>query len=298
MLTGLDHVIIGTRHLQQATQQFQDQIGLSASGGGNHPKGGTANRIIVIGDTYLELIGIHTPEEAQESMRLRLKQGEGYLNCVFASNALYQDSTAMAERGIQLVGPQPGELKAVDGSSRGWIRTDIERPDLAQRYPFLIQHDSHGAERRRRLAGGITPPIHPLGAIRVISTTLAVKNLAEASQRFQHIYGLQPEAAEMETYWGAQIIAFPLGNGTQFFELAEPESLAAPLNSEQRGLTTHLQQFGESLYRMTLGVESLDKARRYLEAHNTGYTYQAGEQSAIWIRPEETCGAAIVLKQT
>ena len=35
-----------------------------------------------------------------------------------------------------------------DGKTRGWSRIDVERPDLTQHYPFIIQHDSTGEERR------------------------------------------------------------------------------------------------------------------------------------------------------
>ena len=111
MFTGLDHIIIGVHDLYKATRIFNDRLGLAVSGGGNHPSGGTANRIIVIGDTYIELIALRAPEEAQESMVKRLAQGEGYLNFVLASNDIEADSRAMPARGVQLVGPNPGELR-------------------------------------------------------------------------------------------------------------------------------------------------------------------------------------------
>ena len=72
MLTAIDHIIIGVHNLDKAATQFSQKLGLVASGGGIHPTGGTANRIIVIGDTYLELITVHTPEEAQQSTLDRL----------------------------------------------------------------------------------------------------------------------------------------------------------------------------------------------------------------------------------
>ncbi|HLQ28840.1 MAG TPA: VOC family protein, partial [Ktedonobacteraceae bacterium] len=72
MLTALDHIIIGVRDLEQASTNFSQRLGLVASGGGIHPTGGTVNRIIVIGDTYLELIAVRTPAEAQQSMLTRL----------------------------------------------------------------------------------------------------------------------------------------------------------------------------------------------------------------------------------
>src|SRR5436305_3170301 len=192
MLTGLDHIIIGVNDLEQATSIFSQKLGLAASGGGIHPSGGTANRIIVIGDTYLELITVRTVGEAQQSMLVRLAKGDGYLNFVLASNDIEANSKAMLSRGVSIIGPTHGQLRSADGRTRGWSRTDVERPALTQHYPFLIQHDSTGEERRFRLAGWTQPPAHPLGAIKVLSTTIAVSDLAEAARRFQHIYGLQP----------------------------------------------------------------------------------------------------------
>ena len=97
MLTGIDHIIIGVNDLEQAANVFQQDLGLAVSGGGIHPTGGTANRIIVIGDTYLELITISNPSEAQQSMLDRLAKGDGYLNFVLASNNIHADSQAMIE---------------------------------------------------------------------------------------------------------------------------------------------------------------------------------------------------------
>ena len=86
MLTALDHIIIGVNDLEQATTVFSQELGLAISGGGIHPSGGTANRIIVVGDTYLELIGVRTRAEAQQSMLKRLAKGDGYLNFALSSN--------------------------------------------------------------------------------------------------------------------------------------------------------------------------------------------------------------------
>src|SRR5712691_1415949 len=92
MLTAIDHIIIGVQDLEQATAQFGQNLGLLASGGGIHPSGGTANRIIVIGETYLELIAVRAPEEAQQSLLDRLAKGEGYLNFALSSNDIEADT--------------------------------------------------------------------------------------------------------------------------------------------------------------------------------------------------------------
>ena len=309
MLTAIDHIIIGVRNLEKAATQFSQKLGLAVSDGGIHPTGGTANRIIVIGDTYLELIAIHNPAEAQQSMLDRLAIHEGYLNFVIASNDIEADTKAMINRGVTILGPTPGSLRAADGRMRRWSRTDIERPDLTQRYPFIIQHDSAGDERRFRLAGWTTPPDHALGAMQVRSTTIAVTNLVEATQRFQHIYGLQPSdsfTGEADG-WDAMLLAFPLGGNDkgQCFELAEPLPLSAEADldvdyehlPEPGALARHLEQFGESLCRMTLAVENLDASRRYLDEQEVTFTYQSTPRPVIWIHPDYACGASIVLHQ-
>jgi Glyoxalase-like domain len=309
MITAIDHIIIGVHNLDQAATQFSQKLGLAVSGGGVHPTGGTANRIIVVGDTYLELMAVYNPEEAQQSLLDRLAKHEGYLNFVLASNDIEADSAAIIKRGIQILGPTSGSLRAADGRTRGWSRTNIERPDLAQRYPFIIQHDSTGEERRFRLAGWNTPPEHALGATRVRSTTIAVANLAEATQRYQHSYGLQPSdsfTGEADG-WDAMLVAFPLGGNDQgqCFELAEPLPLSAEADQEvdyehlpEPGtLARHLEQFGESLCRMTLAVEDLEASRRYLDENGVTYTYQTMPHPVIWIHPDYACGASIVLHE-
>lgn len=305
MLTGIDHIIIGVNDLYEATRAFSERLGLAVSGGGTHPTGGTANRIIVIGDTYIELIAVHTPEEVQQSMRERLAKGEGYLNFVLGSNDIEADSQAMRKRGISILGPEAGKLTAGDGRSRGWSRTNIEKPDLTQHYPFIIQHDSSGKERRQRLAGWTTPPEHPLGVSKVLSATIAVADLGEAAQRYGHIYGLKASeqyGGEIDN-WDAILVSFLLKESMQSIELAtplptflDPSDNTNPL-PEAGALSGYLQQFGESLCRITLSVENLAGSRHYLDEHNVSYVYRETPRPLLWILPDQSCGASIVLHE-
>jgi hypothetical protein len=213
----------------------------------------------------------------------------------------------MRARGVNIIGPTPGQLRSADGRSRSWSRIDVEQPALAQHYPFLIQHDSAGAERRHRLAGWTTPPEHPLGVTRVLSATIAVADLREASQRFSHIYGLTPSESftgEADG-WDAMLVSLPLSTGEQHLELAAPLSLAAEENTEidmehlpgAGALDRHLKRFGESVCRVTLAVQSLDDARRYLDAQAVTYTYNDEMRPTLWIHPDYACGAPITLHE-
>lgn len=301
MLTGIDHVIIGVNNLDRATTIFSQKLGLTPSGGGKHPTGGTSNRIIVIGDTYLELITMHAPEEAQQSMRDRMAKGDGYLNCVFASDNIEAETEAMRQHGITVIGPKEGKLTAEDGRTRRWKRADIEQPDLVQRHPFIIQHDSTGEERRFKLAGWRTPPEHPLGAVKVISTTIAVPDLFEATARFRRVYDLTSSDIATGTgkSWNARIAAFPLGDSGQSIELTMPmdASLHEGQFPEPGALEHYLRQFGESLCRMTLGVKDMAAAGRYLDIQGVAYTYHEEPLIELWIHPDQACGAAITLRE-
>lgn len=306
MFIGLDHIIIGVQDLVEATRIFSERLGFAVSGGGIHPTGGTANRIIVIGDTYLELLTVDRPDEAQPSLFKRMAKGEGYLNCVLGSNDIEAEGAALRERGVSIIGPVAGQLQAADGRSRAWSRLDVERPDMAQHYPFIIQHDSTGEERRKRLAGWVTPPEHPLGATKVLGATIAVENLSEAARRFRHIYALPASdeySGEIDG-WDAMLVAFLLRERMQSLELAIPisETLdlveGSPMLPQPGGLSWHLQQFGESLCRMTLAVENLAASRHYLDEHDVSYVYHEEEEHPrLWILPDQACGAAIVLHE-
>jgi hypothetical protein len=184
---------------------------------------------------------------------------------------------------------------------------DVEQAELAQHYPFIIEHDSVGEERRFRLAGWTVPPEHPLGVRKVLSTTIAVADLREATSRFQHIYGLQPSDSFTGDAdgWDAMLVSFPLPESGQHFELATPIPLSSEADvevdmehlPEPGALADYLERFGESLCRMTLAVENLPASRHYLDEHQVIYTYQENPRPVLWIHPDSACGASIVLHE-
>ena len=60
----LDHVLIAVTDLDAAGREFEAHHGLSSVAGGRHPGWGTANRIVPLGDTYLELVAAVDAVEA------------------------------------------------------------------------------------------------------------------------------------------------------------------------------------------------------------------------------------------
>ena len=63
----IDHVIYATRDLDAAAARVQAELGLESLAGGRHEGMGTHNRIVPLGDGYLELLAIAEPTEAASS---------------------------------------------------------------------------------------------------------------------------------------------------------------------------------------------------------------------------------------
>src|SRR5207253_9345067 len=56
VLVELDHVLIAVDDLAAAARELEARHGLASIRGGRHPGWGTANRIVPLGQTYLELV--------------------------------------------------------------------------------------------------------------------------------------------------------------------------------------------------------------------------------------------------
>jgi hypothetical protein len=63
----LDHVLIAVADLAAAAREIEARYGLVSIEGGRHPGWGTANRIVPLGDTYLELVAVVDEAEAAQS---------------------------------------------------------------------------------------------------------------------------------------------------------------------------------------------------------------------------------------
>ena len=54
----LDHVLIACTDLEAATREVEARVGLASVEGGRHRDWGTANRIVPLGSSYLELVAV------------------------------------------------------------------------------------------------------------------------------------------------------------------------------------------------------------------------------------------------
>lgn len=59
-MTGqLDHLAVSATTLAEGVEYLEDLLGTSLASGGEHPQMGTHNRLISLGETYLEVIAIN-----------------------------------------------------------------------------------------------------------------------------------------------------------------------------------------------------------------------------------------------
>ena len=63
----LDHVLIAVSDLAAAASEIEERHGLASIEGGGHPGWGTANRIVPLGESYLELVAVVDESEAAQS---------------------------------------------------------------------------------------------------------------------------------------------------------------------------------------------------------------------------------------
>jgi catechol 2,3-dioxygenase-like lactoylglutathione lyase family enzyme len=104
-LIGLDHVVIVVRDLAAAAQQWQ-HLGFTVSERGTHSAHmGTGNHTIMLGEDYLELLGVLSPTERNAPTRALLEKREGIERAAFTTTDARAGVASLHARGIAANGP-------------------------------------------------------------------------------------------------------------------------------------------------------------------------------------------------
>lgn len=104
-IIGLDHVVIVVRDLAAAAKQWQ-QLGFNVSDRGTHSAHmGTGNHTIMLGEDYLELLGVLTPTERNAPTRELLAKREGIERAAFTTTDAHAGVKTLQARGITATGP-------------------------------------------------------------------------------------------------------------------------------------------------------------------------------------------------
>jgi len=146
----LDHVIYGTADLDVAQRRIETELGLEVLPGGHHVGQGSHNRIVPLGDGYLELMAIDDPDEAATNpfgqVLLEVLEVEGLVGWA----VLVDDIDAVAERnGTPIYTVRRDTL----GASVTGVQEALREPTL----PFFIGANERGTRPgTARDAGGLT----------------------------------------------------------------------------------------------------------------------------------------------
>jgi hypothetical protein len=269
----IDHVIAAAADFA-ALEAAWVRLGFHVTGGGTHPHLGTRNRIIVLGEGYVELLGIADAQAVSPRLRERLAGpgAAGWVGFAVQTTDIAAEAAAMGGRGADVRGPQPGRLVAPDGRARGWRVATVGDGDLwaaAEPLPFLIQHDTTGEQHRAELAGagGLAP--HANGAQRLRAVTIAVRELAAAARDFARVYALEPSGpARPDAVLDAEMLELPLPASGERIRLARP---TGPGIAQRR-----LDAAGEGVCSLAIGTAERAGTLAFLRGQGIGYDERDG----------------------
>ena len=300
MLRYVDHVIIGVTDLNGAARDYADTLGFAVSVGGVHPNLGTQNRLIVLDPEYVELIA-RLPGHASGAaptgaspITAMFVRAPGAIGYALASDDIDADVAAMRARGVPVGDPVAGRLEGPHGSARGWrmayVDDDAGLGVEPWRLPFIIQHDSAGAERLARIAQPDPLRAQLNGAARLDHVTVAVRDLATGLRAYALAYALEVTEEGEDAMLGARTARLPLEQGT--IVLAAPLAPDGPL---ARGLAAH----GEGLFSVTIAVGDLPAAVNQLRGRGVGVRVEEAAGVLMAARPDmrSTHGARLELIQ-
>jgi hypothetical protein len=136
----LDHVVYAVPDLDEAARRFREEFGLDSTEGGRHERWGTANRIVPLGDQYLELVAV-----VDEPMAAETAFGRGVFERAagdgawFTISAVSADLDAVASR-LRLA-VTTGSRTRPDGEILRWRSAGLDEPRREPWMPFFIAWD-------------------------------------------------------------------------------------------------------------------------------------------------------------
>lgn len=184
----LDHVLVAVPDLAESARRFEERYGLRALEGGRHPGIGTANMIVPLGSSYLELIAVVDPEEASRTptrgrITRALSEGRTFATWAVRTDNLDALRAHLKEAGVKLSEPTPGARKRPDGVILRW-RTQFLAAEEPSALPFVIEWSvppgMHPAE---------APVDHPSKARGIRTVRLGDPDPAGTSVRIRSLLG-------------------------------------------------------------------------------------------------------------
>ncbi len=271
--TTIDHALILVHDLE-ASRQTYERLGFFVTDRGVHTKSlGTANHCIILGDDYLELLGICDPTEKNEGYRRRLDRFEGPLGFALATGDAHAAEAAFVDHGLP--------IGAVREYGRP-IEIDGRLEEVAFRSAFI--HDDPATDPILFFCQHLTPELvwrsawqaHPNTATGIAGLTLVADDPRAECRRYQAMFApgstLDEEAGESGFMIGAcrlQVLSHERA-GRDFADAGRPDA-------------------GETrLIAIDVAVADLDRADDVLRGNDVKFDRA---ETAIQVAPGSASGA-------
>lgn len=143
LITEPDHFVIAARTLKEGVDYIHSKLGVVIPKGGEHPKMGTHNHLMNLGNTFLEIIAINPDQQPQrmprwynldsEQLQKQLSQSPKLITWVVRTNNIEE---AASKTSINL-----GKIEKVSRGNLTWKITVPEDGSLPENgiFPTLIQ---------------------------------------------------------------------------------------------------------------------------------------------------------------
>jgi len=136
----IDHVVYAVPDLDQAAVRFREDFGLDSTEGGRHERWGTANRIVPLGDQYLELVAAIDGSKAAGTafgggVLERAVRGGGWFTIAVVADDLEEVASRL---GLETAA---GSRTRPDGEVVRWRMAGLDEPRREPWMPFFLVWD-------------------------------------------------------------------------------------------------------------------------------------------------------------
>ncbi len=195
-----DHLVVCVIDLEEANEMFANRHGLASVEGGRHPGHGTANRIVPLGDTYIELVAVVDGTESVDSPfgSWVSSQAAGPTR-VNALCLRTDDIDSVAnDREIEVVAMSRARP---DSSTLSWRVAGIERT-IADSYPFFIEWSVPDSELPGRTSIDHRAGVAHLDSVELKGDGEALKSWVSGASKVTVTSGSQEIDAAISTSTG------------------------------------------------------------------------------------------------
>jgi catechol 2,3-dioxygenase-like lactoylglutathione lyase family enzyme len=256
---GLDHVVVAVRDLDAAAAAWQ-AVGFTLSPRGTHSAHmGSGNYTIMLGEDYIELLGVLAPTEHNAPMRTFLQEREGLDRAAFTTDDAKAGVAELRAKGIEAIGPVSfGRPVSMPGGGQAEARFEVFRWPAEMRPGglgiFACQHLTRQNVWIPALQG------HANAATRLIRIEVLTPEPEAAARELAGLLDREP-TQQTDGAWRV-----PSGAGRADFDFLHRDTLA-----RRHGDLAASAPLSEGAVALVLGTSDLSAARQVLGGRDAAW---------------------------